>query len=49
VDELIAFYKTQEEAGKAAEDYRKHQKVKTDVFRVEFDPEKGWFVSQDIS
>ena len=47
--ENIAYYKTREEAEKAAEGYRKIAKVKTDVFRVEYDEEKGFYVSQDIA
>ena len=47
--ENIAYYSTREEAEKAAEGYRKTAKVKTDVFRVEHDPEKGYYVSQDIA
>ena len=46
--ENIAYYKTREEAEKAAEQYRKSAKVKTDVFRIEHDDEKGFYVSQDI-
>ena len=46
---MIAYYETSEEAEKAAEVYRKKAKVKTDVFRVEYDPDLGYYVSQDIA
>ena len=46
---MIAYFKTREEAEKAAAIYRLHAKVKTDVFRVEYDPEKGYYISQDIA
>lgn len=45
---MIAYFKTREEAEKAAEGWRKTAKVKTDVFRVEWSMQ-GWYVSQDIA
>ena len=43
----MKYLKTQEEAEKLAQDCRKRQKVKTDVFRVRKN-EHGWYVEQDL-
>ena len=44
----VTYYATKDEAERQAEIYRKRVKVKTDVFYVEHDPEKGYYIEQDM-
>ena len=44
----VAYYRTPEEAEKKAAEYRKRQKVATDVFRVKKENDL-YYIVQDIS
>ena len=49
MDGVIAYYPSPEKAEEVAAVLRSHAKVKTDVFHVKHDPERGYYIVQDVA